>query len=122
MAVRSVTVTPLGPNCLLIEWRGLVNGDTGEPVDLQEYGDCTVTFDANAGDSEAFGVGGTIKLRGGNDGVAYYDLTDPQGNAISKTAAGIELVAEAPKWARPEVTAGDGTTRLSCRIKARRSR
>lgn len=121
MAVRSVTATPFGMNCILYEWLGLLNGDTGEPVDLGEYGDITVTLEPDP-TSGAFGAGGTIKLQGGNVAGSAYDLTDPQGNAISKTVAAIEVVSESPRWVFPNVTAGDGTTKLACRIKARRSR
>lgn len=116
MAVRSVSVTNLhgGGNVNLVAWTALANGDTGEPYESLDYGDLSVTFEGT------FGAGGTIKLRGSNDGSNYYDLTDPQGNAISKTAAGIEQVVETPRYIRPEVTAGDGTTALQCRILARR--
>ena len=116
MAVQAVTPTLIGQGIKLYVWTALANGDTGQPVSALEYGDITVTFEGT------FGAGGTIKLRGSNDGTNYYDLTDPQGNAISKTAAGIELVTETPYYIRPEVTAGDGTTALQCRIFARRAR
>lgn len=100
----------------LVEWTGLLNGDVGEYVSLPEYGDLTVTFGGT------FGAGGTIKLRG-NNGETFTtnpDCTDPQGNAISKTGDGMELVAETPLRIRPEATAGDGSTNLTCRILARR--
>lgn len=59
-----------------------------------------------------FGTGGTILLEGSNDGTNYVTLTDPQGNAISKTAAGIEAIEETTVYIRPRVSAGDGTTSL----------
>lgn len=115
MTVRSLANAAQGQHARLVTWTALANGDTGEPFQNTDYGaEATVTFEGT------FGTGGTIKLRGSNDGTNYYDLTDPQGNAISKTAAGIELVAEAPLYIRPEVTAGDGTTALQCRILFRR--
>jgi len=110
MATRSVTRLDV-PGGVLYTWTGLLNGDVGEAIEAHEMGDRTVTFDG-----PTFGTGGMIKLRGSNDGANYYDMTDPQGNAISKTAAGVEIVAERPRYMRPEVTAGDGTTSLTCRL------
>jgi hypothetical protein len=40
-----------------------------------------------------FGAGGTVVIEGSIDGTNYVTLTDPQGNAISKTAAAIEEIA-----------------------------
>jgi hypothetical protein len=67
-------------------------------------------------------VGGTIVLEGSNDGVTYYTLTDPQGNAISKTALGIEAVQEVVRFVRPRVTAGDGSTDLKAYLLIKRVR
>lgn len=117
MAVQALTNTAVGQSSRLVTWTALANGDTGQPFHYPDYGgDATVTFEGT------FGTGGTIKLRGSNDGTNYYDLTDPQGAAISKTAAGVKLVTEAPQYIRPEVTAGDGTTALQCRLFIRKVR
>lgn len=114
MAERSVVASDPSSLTKFYVWTGLLNGDTGAPIQVLDFGDMTVTVEGT------FGSGGTIKLRGSNDGTNYYDLTDPQGNAISKSAAGIEAVIEAPVYVRPEVTAGDGSTDLQCRIMARK--
>ena len=58
-----------------------------------------------------FGTGGSVTLYGSNDGTNYIALTDPQGNAITKTAAGVEQVMEQALTMRPQVTAGDGMVR-----------
>ena len=116
MAERSLSVTTVasGTGAKLIAWTGLLNGDTGAPLSLPDYADLTATFEGT------FGAGGTILLEGSLDGVNYITLTDPQGTSISKTAASIESVVEAPRYIRPRVSAGDGTTNLQCRIMARR--
>lgn len=86
-------------------WGGIVNGAVGMPsprlryrsVSLQAYG--------------TFGTGGSIKLQGSNDGTNWWDLS-----ATALTSAGgfAALGAtERPKYIRPSVTAGDGTTALS---------
>lgn len=89
----------------------MANGDSGQVFSGPDYGgDATVTFEGT------FGVGGSITLNGSNDNVNFYPLTDPQGNAITKTAAATETIEEAPLYIRPNVTAGDGTTLLQCRV------
>lgn len=103
-------------NAELITWTPLANGDTGSPVIEAEFSDRTVQV------TGTFGVGGSVTLEGSNDGVNFVALTDPQGNAITKTAAAIEAVQEGPKYMRPNVTAGDGTTALTVTIFARRPR
>lgn len=117
MAERSATRTDLKTAipAAIIGWTGLLNGDTGAAVEMVDFADKTVTF------TGTFGAGGTIKLQGSNDNSNWFDMTDGQGNAISKTAAGMELVAEGPRYIRPSVTAGDGTTSLAAQVLCRRT-
>lgn len=111
MAIQSVLNTSISARSRLATWLALANGDTGQPFSSPDYGgDATVTFEGT------FGAGGSITLQGSNDNVNWYPLTDPQGNAITKTAAAIETIEEAPLFMRPNVTAGDGTTALQCRV------
>lgn len=98
----------------LYTWTAIPNGNTGAPIDTANFTDMTVTIEGT------FSVGGSCTLQGSNDGTNYYSLTDPQGNAITKTAAGIESVTELPRYVRPTVTAGDGSTAIQVRILARR--
>lgn len=114
MATQPSTITGRRPvdasfpgESSLIAWTGLVNGDDGAPIQFGAFTDRSIQFGGT------FGAGGTIVLEGSNDGVNYHPLTDPQGNAISKTTASIEAISEATRFVRPRVTAGDGTTSLS---------
>lgn len=118
MATRAITTQKIQGNVLLAQWTGLTQAslDDGYPLELLEYSDYVVEF------TGTFGVGGTIVLEGSNVGTTYYTLNDVQASAISKTAAALEQVAEAPRYVRPRVTAGDGTTNLTCTIYARRGR
>jgi hypothetical protein len=102
------------PACV-ITWTGLDSDDSGSPVELVDFPDRTVTI------TGTFGAGGSITLQGSNDNSNWFALTDPQGNAITKTAAGMELMSEAPRYIRPLVTAGDGTTSLTVKILCRRT-
>ncbi len=60
--------------------------------------------------------GGSITLKGSNDGTNYYPLTDPQGNAITKTADSLEQITELTQFIKPEITAGDATTSLTVKL------
>ena len=108
MAERPATITALGEaGCFSITWTGLLNGDTGSAVEIVRGADKSAQI------AGTFGTGGTLKIQGSNDGTNYVSLTDPQGNAIEKTAASIEQVSELTRYIRPNVTAGDATTNLS---------
>lgn len=117
MATRTATITYGlgGARAALVEWTGLLNGDDGSPVDLIDYPDRCVQF------TGTFGVGGSVTVEGSNDGTNYVALTDPQGNAITKTAAAIEQIVEVPRYIRPRVTAGDGTTAIAVNLVARKA-
>lgn len=118
MAIKpqSTTYGPNGNrNGALITWT-LANGDTGEPLEGVDFADRTVQI------SGTFGAAGSCTIEGSNDGAAWFALTDPQGNAITKTAAGLEVIEEGPRYLRPNVTAGDGTTNLTITLWARRAR
>lgn len=117
MAERASTRTDLktGVPACIIGWTGLLNGDTGAAVEMVDYADKTVTI------TGTFGVGGTIAIQGSNNGTDWFSVTDPQGNAMSKTSAAMEIVIEGPRYIRPSVTAGDGTTSLAVQMCCRRS-
>jgi hypothetical protein len=60
--------------------------------------------------------GATVTLKGSNDGAAWHTLTDPLGNALSFTAAGLKMVVEATRYIKPVVTGGDGTTAVDVHL------
>ena len=91
-----------------VTWSLLTTGDTGSPWELLSAADKTVQI---FGD---FGAGATVTLQGSNDprvltapsSAVWFSLTDPQANAIEKTAAAGEAILENPRWIRPSVTGG----------------
>lgn len=112
-AVRAATVTqvPGGVRvAYVVSWTGLDSDDSGAPVSLAGYSDRSVQI------TGTFGTNGSVTIQGSNDGINYVALTDPQGNAITKTSAALEAISEATRYIRPLVTAGDGTTDLDVTI------
>lgn len=116
MATRAAVQaqSPDPSKIIIVTWTGLANGDSGEAVDFDDFPDRSVQVGGT------FGTGGTVVIEGSNDLANYISLTDPQGNAISKTAAAIETVMELTRIIRPRVTAGDGTTSINVTMVFRR--
>lgn len=85
-------------------WAAIPNGNNGDghggPYTTAHF---TVTG--------TFGVAGSVQLQGSDDGVNYYNLST---TALVAAGSFAPLGAnEHPKFIRPIVTAGDGTTALT---------
>lgn len=120
MATQDASHTNVGKKLEVKEgvviWENLGNGDEGSWEVLPNLADKTVHVFG------AFGVGGTVVLKGTNEPgtpANEIQLVDPQGNDLSFTAAAIEVMLENPLKIRPEVTAGDGDTDLTVIICAK---
>jgi hypothetical protein len=125
MATRNPAVTASGDGSVKrFAWAGaqvLALNDIGAPIPFSEWADRSVQF------LGTFGAAGTVVWEGSNKdsptlgtGADWFTLTDPQGNAISKTAASGEAVLEVTQWARPRCTGGDGTTAIEVYVTCRR--
>jgi hypothetical protein len=90
-------------------WANLTSGDTGQPLAYSNLADKTV---------QVFGtIAGTLTIQGSNDPrvltdytnntntAAWATLTDNLGNPIVFGAAGLKLIAEAPRYIRPNSSA-----------------
>ena len=115
MATINATGTNIGIGVRLYSWTPLANGDNGNSLEAAATSDKTVQVVGT------FGAGGTCVVQGSNDGTNWATLTDPDGTNLSFTASGLELVRENPRYIRPNVTAGDGTTSLTVHITAKRA-
>lgn len=77
--------------------------DTGVAVNMADAADRCVQITGTFG-------GATVLVEGSNDGTNYATLSDPQGNAISKTSAGIEQIEEVTRYIRCSTSGGSGST------------
>ncbi len=85
-------------------WAAIPNGNQGDAAGGPYI---TASFVVTG----TFGAGGSIRLEGSQDGTNWFALSP-----VALTAAGIFAAlgaAEHPKFIRPNVTAGDGTTALT---------
>jgi hypothetical protein len=117
MATKSVTmarVPGVGDNRSWVAyWTGataLANGDDGTAIELSGSADRSVQVFGT------FGTGGNLKIEGSMDGSTWATLNDPASNALDIATAKIETVLELTRYIRPRVSAGDGSTSLSCFI------
>lgn len=114
MAVRNPTITSQNSG-QLIQWTGLLNGDTGLPVDCNAFGDRSIQV------TGTFGAGGSVRPEGSNDGTTFAQLRDPTSTLMALTATDLKQILECSNFIRPNVTAGDGTTSLTVSVFVRRS-
>lgn len=87
-----------------VTWPTIPNGNQGDAAGGPYI---TASFIVTG----TFGTGGSIRLEGSNDGTNWFALS-----STALTAAGIFAAlgaTEHPKFIRPNVTAGDGTTALT---------
>lgn len=117
MTVRAFTSTDIeafGDHGHVITWTGLLNGDSGTPLEMVGSADRSVQITGTPS------VGGTVLIEGSNDGTNYSTLHDPGGNALSLTSAQIVAVLEISAFIRPRVSAGDGSTTFAVTLLVRR--
>lgn len=104
---------------IVAEWTLTSADPTGTELVLPYHTDICVSFE------DTFGTA-TAVLEGKNHPVvatgAWFPLTDLDAQPISKTAAGIEQVREAPFMIRPNLSIPGAGASVTVRIKATRSR
>ena len=102
MATITPTITDqLEAYSILATWV-LGADDDGAPIRFAGAADRTMQVCGTFG-------GATVGMQGSLDGTNWAALTDPQGNAVSKTAAALEALTELVRFVRPVVTGGTGT-------------
>lgn len=85
-------------------WAAIPNGNTGDPV----AGPWDNAFFTATG---TIGVSGSVQIEGSNDGVTWQKLSPAALTALPGMF--VLGVTERPKYIRPNVTAGDGTTAIT---------
>lgn len=119
MTVRSAVLVPdANVHQRRVKWLALANGDSGDPIGGANPAASSISMgwfpDRCVQVLGTFGTGGSLTMQGSNDGgTTWATLTDPLGNALTFTAAGMKQITELPHIIRPIVTAGDGSTNLA---------
>jgi hypothetical protein len=101
-------------------WVGLGQGDSGQPAECPSYMDKTL---------QVFGTfGATLTIQGSNDprvasdpnNAVWFTLVDPHERDVTATSAKAEVLLENPRFIRPLVTGGDGSTDITAIMCARK--
>ena len=118
MAVRALVEVFTGIGGLkLYKWEGLLNGDTGTPVQLPNFSDKSLQAIGT------FGAGGTVTIQGSNDqGTTFGALHRFDATDLTLTDSEPGAPVENTLQIRPNVTAGDGTTSLAVWLLAHTTR
>lgn len=106
MAVVTPTIEHAGIRSMRVIWANVTESDTCTAVQFPHARDKTVQVKGTFG-------GATITIEGSLDeaiGGTYAGLTDPQGNAIAFTAAGIESIMENTQWVKPVTASGSSSS------------
>ena len=103
MAVITPTTTQIDGNCHVVSWAAIGDSDTCTAVAFSGASDKTVQINGTFGSA-------TIVIQGSIDGTNYVTLTDPQGNALSKTSAAIETIMENVRYIRPSTSGGTASS------------
>ncbi len=94
-------------------WAGMVTGDTIVAQQVPaNCGDRAVQFSGTFAGGTSMSFTGSL-IPGGAG--TYATLTDPQGNAITKTAAGLEQVTELTDWVAPTIASGSADS-VTCTL------
>jgi hypothetical protein len=108
---------------VVVSWLAMGNGDVG--VDRngapgQGYVSLPALPDRTVQVTGTFSTGGSVSIEGSNDGgTTWAILSDPLGNALTFTAAGMKQITEMPDLIRAHVDGGDGSTSLNVYLSAR---
>ena len=105
-AIKGAISQPLR-GVVVITWGALTSTNTsGVAERCPHFSDKSIqvtgTFDS-----------GTLILEGSNDGTNYITLHDPQGNALSFTAADLEQVLENVDYIRPSLSGAGGSASIN---------
>lgn len=100
--------------CIVASWTPLTSANVdGAPLEMPGCADRSFQVAGTF-------AGATVVCQGSNDGSNWATLTDPQGNAISFTSAGLEQVMEITRHLRPFLSGGAGGTSISVTVVAKR--
>lgn len=103
-------VVAWGENSHVVTWALLTAANAvGAAIEMPGSSDRSVQIDGTFDSA-------TVVLQGSNDGETWFTLTDPQGNAISKTSAALEMISELTRYIRPSTSGGGGSQSVNVRV------
>ena len=93
----------------MVLWETVTCADTGSAYEVPDWA-CTGTVQVlgTFEDASSPPEGSTLTMQGSNDGSTWATLHADDGGDIAFTAAGIEVIAELPRYIRPSHNKASG--------------
>ena len=93
----------------MILWETVTCGDTGSAYEVPDWA-CTGTVQTfgTFATADSPPAACTLTMQGSNDGSTWATLHADDGNDIAFTAAGMEVIAELPRYVRPSLDKASG--------------
>lgn len=114
MAEIAFTKADSGPNYKTYAWTGATNGGTPDTFSAIRLEQTPYSIHIQA--VGTFGASAAVALHGSLDGVNYFVIEKFDGTEISLDAAGIAGARDAVLFAKPVLTAGDGSTDITVTV------
>lgn len=93
----------------MVLWETVTCGDTGSAYEVPDYAtSLTVQVHGTFTNSASPADTATLTMQGSNDGTNWSTLHADDGNEITFTAAGMEIIAELPRYVRPSLSLTTG--------------
>lgn len=108
MAIRALQTVSLDRHARLYKWTGLLMGDEGAPLQVDEFHFITLhgfgAFDGSA----------NLNILGSNDGINFAVTKKHDVGSMILTAASVEKMLTEPRFIKPTITSGNGSTNIDC--------
>ncbi len=121
MATIAIVPAKLSRGLHQWKWETVTNGDVGGPLD--DVGGGPVFADKTITITGTPGVGFVLDIEGSNDNVNWVTLRNTNDNAdlnfTALTAPELHGILENPRFIRPNISGGDGTTDIDIIILGR---
>jgi len=93
----------------MVLWETVTCGDTGSVYDVPNWANSlTVQVHGTFTDDASPANTATLTMQGSNDGANWATLHADDGNDVTFTAAGMEIIAELPAYIRPSLNQTSG--------------
>lgn len=108
MATRALETVYRDRHMRIYKWTGLLQGDDGAPLQVDEFHHITIHgFGSFSGSAN-------LNILGSNDGSNFAVTKKHDVGSMILTADSIEKLLTEPRYIKPSITSGNGSTDLAC--------
>jgi hypothetical protein len=108
MATRALETVYRDRHMRVYKWTGLLQGDDGAPLQVDEFHHITIHGFGS------FSGGAHLNILGSNEGNNFAVTKKHDVGSMILTADSIEKLLTEPRYIKPSITSGNGSTNLAC--------